>query len=276
MQKTIFITGASSGIGNAAARLFAANHWNVVATMRTPSEASPLAQLPNVLLPPLDVQNPQSIDRAVAAAVDRFGRVDALVNNAGFSVFGVFETISPDKIREQFDVNVFGVMNVTRALLPHFRQNKSGLIINISSRGGIVGLPMNSLYCASKFALEGFSESLSYELASQNITIKLVQPSGGATNTNFSQRMSAELSQNAPIPDYQDFIAKTTAVFATMRSARMISSDDVAQVILQAATDGSSQLRYPVGYDNPPFIKARRELADQPYIDFMRSHFKKT
>jgi NAD(P)-dependent dehydrogenase (short-subunit alcohol dehydrogenase family) len=183
MKKTVLITGASTGIGVAAARVFAGNDWNVIATMRQPAADSELARLPDVSVTRLDVQDRESIDAAVADGVERFGRIDALINNAGFSLFGVFEAISREKIQEQFDVNIFGLMDVTRALLPHFRRNKSGLIINISSRAGLVGLPMISLYCAAKYALEGFSEALAYELASQSIVIKIVEPSGGVTGT---------------------------------------------------------------------------------------------
>src|SRR5208283_4346407 len=168
-----------------AAKAFAGNDWNVIATMRQSAADSELASLPRVLVTRLDVQDRESIDAAVADGVERFGRIDALINNAGFSLFGVFEAISREKIQEQFDVNVFGVMDVTRALLPHFRRNKGGLIINISSRAGLVSLPLISIYCATKFALEGFSESLASELASQNITVKIIEPSGGVTGTNF-------------------------------------------------------------------------------------------
>lgn len=153
MKKTVLITGASSGIGKAAAKCFAENGWNVIATMRAPETETELSALQSVLVTRLDVQDQPSIEQAIRAGIARFGKIDALINNAGFSVFGLFEAISREKVREQFDVNVFGVMGVTRAILPHFRENGGGLILNISSRGGIVGLPMNSMYCASKFAL---------------------------------------------------------------------------------------------------------------------------
>ena len=249
MKKTVLITGASTGIGLAAARVFAGNDWNVIATMRQPAADSELARLPGVLVTRLDVQDRESIDAAVADGVERFGRIDALINNAGFSLFGVFEAISREKIQEQFDVNVFGLMDVTRALLPHFRRNKSGLIINISSRAGLVGLPMISLYCAAKYALEGFSEALAYELASQNIVIKVVEPSGGVTGTSFSQRMAQEKTAGAAPADYAEFMARTSAIFATMQAARKTTADDVARVIYEAATDGSSRFRYFIGED---------------------------
>ncbi|HYA88225.1 MAG TPA: SDR family NAD(P)-dependent oxidoreductase [Nitrospirota bacterium] len=146
----------------------------------------------NVLVTRLDVQDQESIYRAIEAGIVRFGRSDALINIAGFGLAGVFEPIPRGKVLEQFDINVFGVMEVTRVILPHFRKQMGGLIINISSRAGIVGLPMLSLYCAAKYALEGFSESLAYELASQNNVVKNVEPSGGVSITNFSERMGRE------------------------------------------------------------------------------------
>jgi NAD(P)-dependent dehydrogenase (short-subunit alcohol dehydrogenase family) len=273
MKRTVLITGASSGLGKAAARLFASKGWNVVATMRDPAAEADLVQLGDVLVTRLDVQDRNSIEQALEAGIGRFDRIDALINNAGFSLLGVFEAISPEKIQEQFDVNVFGVMDVTRAILPHFRANKSGVIINISSRGGLVGLPMISLYCATKYALEGFSESLAYELASQNIVVKIVEPSGGVTGTNFSERMSKEHARDASLAGYDEFVTRTAAAFAGMQSARKTSADDVAQVIFDAAIDGTARLRYFIGEDVGNFVKAKREMSDQDHVEFMRSRF---
>jgi NAD(P)-dependent dehydrogenase (short-subunit alcohol dehydrogenase family) len=273
MNNTILITGASSGIGKAAARLFAARGWNVVATMRAPEKEKELARSENILLTKLDVQDRAGIKRALDAGLGKFGRVDALINNAGFSLAGVFEANTPEKIREQFDVNLFGVMDVTRAVLPHFRRNKKGLIINVSSRAGLVGLPMLSLYCASKFALEGFTEALAYELASQNIIVKIVEPSGGVTGTNFPERVGREGAKLEAPMDYADYIARTNAVFSRMQAARKISADEVAEVIYGAATDGANRLRYFIGEDVGNFVHARREMSEQDYIKFMRAQF---
>jgi NAD(P)-dependent dehydrogenase (short-subunit alcohol dehydrogenase family) len=273
VKKTVLTTGASSGIGNATAKLFAGNGWNVIATMRNPAAETELAQLSNVLVAQMDVRDRDSISRTIKGGIARFGKIDGLINNAGFSLSGIFEAIPRDKIQEQFDVNVLGVMDVTRAILPHFRKNQGGLIINISSRGGLVGLPMISLYCATKFALEGFSESLAYELASQNIVVKIIEPSGGVSGTNFSKRMSEERTQNAPLADYDRFIADTNAGFAGMRAKRMVGADEVAQVIYGAAMDGTNRLRYFTGEDTGDFVKAKREMSDQGFIDFMRTRF---
>jgi NAD(P)-dependent dehydrogenase (short-subunit alcohol dehydrogenase family) len=273
MAKTVFITGASSGIGKAAAQLFAARGWNVAATMRDPAAGADLTDLANVAVEQLDVTDQPSIRPVVARAIDRFGRIDALINNAGFSLYGVFESLPSDKIREQFDVNVFGLMDMTRALLPHFRQNRAGTIVNISSRAGLVGMPMISLYCASKFALEGFSEALALELASQNIAVKIVEPSGGVGATNFLARMSGEQVRDPGLSDYDGFSARMQAAGAGRPVAPAVSAEDVAEVVYTAATDATDRLRYFTGADTGDFVKAKREMSDQDFVDFMRSRF---
>ncbi|MCY1018985.1 SDR family oxidoreductase [Pyxidicoccus sp. MSG2] len=272
MKKTVLITGTSTGFGRSAALLFAREGWNVIATMRSPDAGDALARLDDVLVTRLDVQDRASIEQALAAGLARFGRIDALVNNAGFGLFGVFESLSREKLQEQFDVNVFGVMDVTRAVLPHFRKQQSGLVINISSGAGVFTLPMSSAYCASKFALEGFSEALSYELASQNIVVKIVEP-GGVLSTDFGKRSGAEAAGAAPPADYAKFLAGAETVFAGLRAGRLATSEEVAEVIFRAATDGTDQLRYVATKDIEPLVQARRETSEPEYIAFMRSRF---
>ncbi len=271
MSKTVLITGTSSGIGKASVALFTSKGWNVVATMRRPEEST-LEPSGQVLVTRLDVEDQTSIATAIAAGIERFGRIDALVNNAGYGQYGVFEALSREQVQTQFDVNVFGVMDVTRAILPHFRANKAGMVINVSSGAGIFGLPMISLYCASKFALEGWSEALSYELLSQNIGVKLVLPHGGVTETQFSERQAERQASGTPA-DYADFVARTNAHFASMGAARSMSSSDVAQIVIKAATDGTDTLRYFVGDDERGIVKARYELSEADYIAFMRGKF---
>ena len=271
-KKTVLITGTSSGFGKTAARLFAKKGWNVVATMRRPETEKELGGLEDMLVARLDVQDQSSIAEAIEAGIARFGRIDALINNAGFGLYGLFEATAVEKVREQFDVNVFGVMDVTRAILPHFRKNKRGLILNVSSGAGVFTLPMISLYCASKFALEGFSESLSYELASQNIIVKIIEP-GGVVSTNFGKRSGREAAQNASLKDYDAFVARTNAIFAGLRAARLASEEDVAEVMFEAATDGTDRLRYLATADIAPLVKARRETSEPEYIALMRSQF---
>lgn len=270
MTSTVLITGCSTGFGAATARLFQARGWNVVATMRSPESGAALAALDNVLVTRLDVQDPATIESAVSEGIARFGRIDVLVNNAGFGLFGVFETTPRAKILEQFEVNLFGLMDVTRAILPHFRANRAGVVVNISSGAGVFALPMISLYCASKFALEGFSEALSYELSSLGIAVKIVEP-GGVTSTDFGRRSGEEAAGALALPDYEPFVAATNAVFAGLRASRAnATSEEVAEVVFTAATDGTDQLRYVATDDIRPLVAARRETCEADYLAFMR------
>ncbi len=255
MKKTVLITGCSSGVGQASAKLFAAQGWNVIATMRRPEADAELGRLPDILVARLDVQDRDSIRSAIEAGITRFGRIDALINSAGFGLFGIFEATPREKIEEQFAVNVFGVMEVTRAILPHFRANKDGLILNVSSGAGVFTLPLLSLYCGSKFALEGFSEALSWELAAQHITVKIIEP-GGIANTNFGSRSGREAALVDRIPDYDGFVAQASLFFEELRRSRLGTAQEVAQVIFTAATDGHNQLRYVATHDIKPWIDA--------------------
>ena len=274
MAKTVLITGASSGIGKATAKLFSQQRdWNVVATARTPAQAGFFGE--GVLVLKLDVTDPKSIDEALVTTYNTFGGIDLLINNAGYGQYGLFEAISAEQAKAQFDVNVFGVMNVTRAALPFLRAKGGGGVINIGSGAGLYTLPLMSLYCASKFALEGFSEALAYELASQNIFVKLVEPHGGVTETKFMERQNAD----AALPDdalaaYDAYVEKVRQAFAGFAAARTISAEDVAAVIFKAATDGRDDLRYLVGNDTRGFVAAWDGLANADYVDYMRSKFK--
>jgi NAD(P)-dependent dehydrogenase (short-subunit alcohol dehydrogenase family) len=272
MPKTVIITGCSSGLGKASALDFARKGWNVIATMRELETATDFGGLDNVLVTRLDVQDTVSISTAIETGISRFKSIDVLVNNAGFGLFGVFESTPVEKIKEQFGVNVFGAMDTIRAILPHFRERKQGLILNVSSGAGVFTLPMLSLYCSSKFALEGFSESLSYELASQNIGVKIVEP-GGVVSTDFGKRSGQEAAQNSPPPSYASFVTYTNSIFQNLRSTRSATEQDVADVIYTAATDGSNQLRYVATEDIKPLVKYRRETSEEEYIAFMRSQF---
>ena len=153
--KTIFITGASSGIGKETAKLFQSKGWNVIATMRNPENESELKQLENVLVTKLDVLDLDSIQKAFTEGVQEFGSIDVLLNNAGYGAYGPLEAISRDQVLRQFNTNVIGLLDVTKTVLPHFRRNKKGIIINISSMGGKVTFPLGSLYHGTKFAVEG-------------------------------------------------------------------------------------------------------------------------
>lgn len=273
MSKTVLITGASSGIGKATTTYFAERGWNVSSTMRNPQEDPKIPSLPNVFLSQLDVQDAASIKASIDATIARFGKIDVLVNNAGYGQYGLFEAVSEEIVYEQFDVNVFGPMRVIRHLLPHLRQNGGGTIINLSSGAGIFTLPMMSMYAASKHALEGFSESLSYELGSQKIAVRIVEPHGGVTNTAFNARAASSNANDPTLGSYNEYAARIGESFKKMSDARTISSEDVAKVIFEAATDTSDRLRYLVGNDTRGFIAARYEKSEQDYVRFMRSKF---
>jgi NAD(P)-dependent dehydrogenase (short-subunit alcohol dehydrogenase family) len=233
MTKTVLVTGSSSGLGRATAALFQANGWRVVATMRDTSDAGELARLPEVLTARLDVLDQSSIDAAIGAGIERFGRIDALVNNAGYGAYGALELTSIDEIRRQFDVNVVGLLATTRAILPHFRANGGGAVVNVSSIGGRVTFPLGALYHGSKFAVEGLSESLQYELGAIGVRVKLVEP-GGMT-TDFGGR-SLAFSNDVAVVEYQPLVNATLASLGPMM-ANGSDPAEIAEVVYRAAID---------------------------------------
>ncbi|HWV72248.1 MAG TPA: SDR family oxidoreductase [Pseudosphingobacterium sp.] len=266
-MNTILVTGASAGIGKATVRKFANQGWNVIATMRSPEKEQELTQLENVLVVRLDVEDIGSIKDAIDSGIERFGKIDVLVNNAGILVIGAFELATEEQVKKQFDVNFFGVLAVTRAILPHFRANRSGTIINISSQGGLVGFPTMSLYHASKFALEGFSEAISHELLAQNILVKLIEPGSTATN-NWSSFIFAK---NEAIVDY-DAVGKETLDNWTKYDTDPSAPEDIANTIFLAANDKTDSLRYMVGKDTELYY-GMRQKGDRAFINYMRQRF---
>jgi len=262
MKKTVLITGASSGFGKAAAKLFDANNWNVIATMRSPEKETELTTLSKVFITQLDVTDKLSIQNAVAAGIQKFGKIDVLVNNAGYGALGALEAATEDQVKQQFDVNLFGLIEVTKAVLPGMRQQKSGVIINISSVGGRITFPFCSLYHATKFAVEGLTESLQYELNPLGIYLKIVEP--GGYKTEFAGRSMA-LFGTVGLDDYQPAFGKFAAILDDWPMSENIG--EVADVIYEAATDGSEKLRYPVGHDAAPLIAARQQMDD---VDFKK------
>ena len=250
-MRTVLITGASSGIGAAAVAEFGRSGWNVVATMRHPG-AGPWQPGDTRLVTRLDVEDPDSVAAAVEAAAARFGGIDALVNNAGYGQYGIFEALSPELVQRQFAVNVLGPMAVMRAVLPGMRQAGHGVIVNVSSGAGLYGLPMASAYCASKYALEGFSEAVSYELRGVGIAVKLVIPHGGVGGTSFGQ---GSATPAVPAP-YDAWATASITAAATRPSPEPVPAEDVAAVIYQAATDDTDRLRYLVGNDARGLIAA--------------------
>ncbi len=267
MEKTVLITGASSGFGKETARLFQGKGWNVIATMRSPEAETELSGLKNVLVLRLDVTDKQSIEYAVTAGIEKFGGIDVLVNSAGYGLMGVFESTSGEQMRQQYAVNVFGLMEVTQAVLPIMRKSKKGTIINISTFGGVTAGQFSSLYNSSKFAVEGFSEALSHELAFLNISVKIVEP--GSVSTNFRNGM---IMVENKIEDYNSelstFIPRFSKRTQHLRKAR---SEEVAQTIYEAATDGALKLRYVVGEDAQFYVELKYKNSEQDFLNIMRN-----
>jgi len=237
---TVMITGCSSGYGLETARYFLAQGWNVVATMRTPRQDI-LPRSERLRIVALDVTDPQSI----AAALAESGPIDVLVNNAGIGVVGAFEATPMSYVRKVFDTNTFGVMAMTQAILPQFRQQKSGVVVNVTSSVTLAPMPMAAAYTGSKMAIEGFTGSLAHELESFNVRVKLVEPGYGPT-TRFSQNTELNIDDLIPEP-YQPF---ARPIFAAFANPVMVTREaDVAEAIWLAANDVSGQLRFPAGPD---------------------------
>lgn len=243
-SSVVLITGASSGIGKETALYFANRGWKVIATMRTPDKAHPdLATHNNITVLPLDVVEKESIDHTLKESIKLFGHIDAIVNNAGYGAVGAFEAANDEQIRRQFDTNVFGVMNVIRAILPHFRSRRQGTIINVASMGGRITFPIYSIYHGTKWAIDGFSESLQYELAPLGIRVKIIEP--GAIKTDFYDR-SMDVLRKEGLTDYDRYVE--IAFRNSQREGEKAPGPlIVARSIYQAATDNSSRLRYVTG-----------------------------
>lgn len=255
--KTIVITGASSGIGKATARLFLDKGWNVVATMRNPAAEKDLTEQARLKLMALDVQDPEGPKAAVAGAIKAYGRIDVWLNNAGYGAFGPVEAGTRKEIERQFDVNVFGLIACVQAVAPHFRERRAGVLINVSSIGGIMTVPAFAVYNATKFAVEGLSEGLWHELGTFGIKVKVIEP--GAIKTDFGGR-SQDVWDVSRAPDYAPFMDKIKK--ARARYTKNSSSPElVAEVIYRAATDPTDRMRYPVGADARRLIPLRRLLG---------------
>ena len=256
MTPCVFITGASSGIGLATAEYFLSKGWNVAASMRDPAKESALGAHPQLMRPQLDVSDPNSIAKAVEAVLAQWGRIDVLINNAGYGLIGPIEAADDAQIRQQFEVNVFGLMAVTRAVLPAMRAAGCGTLVNISSMAGYACFPYYSLYHAGKWAVEGFSESLRYELEPFGIRVKLVEP--GLIKTDFHTRSKVSVSAGP-------YAQHAEQAMARMDKFHRLSSpvERAAAKIYQAATDPGAKLRYPFGWDAKTLYLLKRVIPDR-------------
>lgn len=269
MKKTILITGCNNGIGRVTAKYFHTKGWNVAATVRTnPKQDQELNALDNMLVAELDVTKEDTIKAAVKATIGRFGKIDVLLNNAGCGIYGVLESIPESDIRQQFDVNVIGTLMVIQNVLPFMRAQGEGIILNVSSMAGKVTFPLGTLYHGSKFAVEGMSEAMSYELESIGIKVKLIQP--GMVNTNFSARASASLNFDRLQKEYYPFLAKCMPAMQKLQ-ANHCEPIKVTETIYKAATDGTNQMRYVIGEDAQQLITSRMQMSDDAYLSMVRN-----
>jgi NAD(P)-dependent dehydrogenase (short-subunit alcohol dehydrogenase family) len=259
--KTVFITGTSSGIGLETALYFFERGWNVVATMRNPDQRrTPLHEkgLPDLVH--LDVTDTASIRDAVRYALDKYQRIDVLVNNAGYALYGPFEATTQEQIARQFNTNVFGLMEVVREVLPVFRQQKSGVLINMSSLTGRVGFPLFALYTSTKWAVEGFTEALRYELKPLNIKVKLIEP--GIMKTDFHDRSMESADCTAFAEDYGDIVKRCERNVGEAARGTSAEPRVVAQTVYRAATDDSFRVRYIAG-NFARLVSAMRRLLPE-------------
>jgi short-subunit dehydrogenase len=265
-ESVAVVTGCSTGNGLETSLLLAKNGFYTYATMRNPDKSTRIKEIAiNENLPlevsQLDVTDDKSIANAIDIIVNRHQRIDVLVNNAGYEHHGAVEELSMDEIRAQFETNFFGAVRVMKAVLPIMRKQRKGTIVNVSSIGGIIGVPLNSAYVGSKFALEGFSESMKYELEGFDIKVILIEP--GAVKTNYLD--NAKQAQKAMNPDspYAEFSKKMSAgVRERFKDASSSSPYQVAEVILSAIKSEKPNTRYLVGNDAIAIKERRKSRSD--------------
>ena len=230
-----------------------------------PDEAGDWTSQTNTIALRLDVTDPASIRAALAASIAKFGGVDAVVNNAGYGLVGPFEASTAAQVERQLATNVTGLMNVCREIIPHFRERRAGTIINVASMGGRVTFPLYSVYHASKWAVEGFSEALVYELSPFDIRVKIIEP--GPIKTDFYGR-SMDVMTRPGLTAYDEFVDKAMPVMQ-QAGATAPGPELVAKAIWRAATDRSGRLRYPV--NSRAILWARHLLGTRLFMAIVRS-----
>jgi NAD(P)-dependent dehydrogenase (short-subunit alcohol dehydrogenase family) len=268
---TVLITGCASGMGEAAARLLVDKGWRVFATSRNADDLASLAARGCETID-LTVGDESSMTAAVNAVVARAGRIDALVNNAGFSLSGALETLPIDQVRRQFDTNVFGLLRMCQLVLPHMRKAGSGRIVNISSMGGTLTFPGGGAYHASKYAVEALSDALRFEVAGFGIQVVVVQP--GIIRTGFAEA-AMPASDSGPYGAFNAAVAAATRdVYEKGMLARLGGdADDVARVIERALTTRRPKARYHVSASATMMINQRRLMSDGLWDAFLRTNF---
>jgi NAD(P)-dependent dehydrogenase (short-subunit alcohol dehydrogenase family) len=267
MTKVAVVTGSSSGIGHETSLLLARNQITTYATMRNVSKSDELRDIASkekipLKVAQLDVNDDSSVNNAINHIIKENGRIDILVNNVGYDLFGSLEESNLEEIKQQFETNVFGVIRTTKAVIPTMRKQGNGTIVNISSVGGTVGLfPFTSAYHASKFAIEGFTESLRQELADFNIRIILIEP--GSISTNFAMNIKTAKGFDLNKSPYAKLAQQVLKGFESIPNMYTSQPSKVAQTILNVLNSPNPVLRNPVGKDAESIFKARDQLSDK-------------
>ena len=266
-QKVIFITGSSSGLGRAAAKLFTSRGWKAIATMRHPNSEKELTKIAGVTLMALDTTDLHQI-QTVAEQVVSSGRVDVVFNNAGYGLAGALEGLTDDQILRMVNTNMLGTIRTTKAFIPHFREKKSGLFINTTSIGGLMTVPFNSIYHATKWALEGWSESMAFELGQFGIGMKTIEP--GGMKTDFFIR-SFDTGRH---PAYDALVNRVMGVITDPKQMATYSTpEQIAEVVYEAATDEKDQLRYVAGEDAKAMYAMRLQMGDEAFRKAINQQF---
>src|ERR671921_2988285 len=275
ITRVAVVTGSSSGIGFETSLMLARNGFQTYATMRDPDKGENTKSIATkenlpIHIEQLDVTDNKSVTNAIQAIVSKANSIDVLVNNAGYALTGAFEDLAIEEIKAQYETNLFGLIRTTQAVLPIMRKQKSGTIVNISSGAGRFGYPGGSAYLSTKFAVEGLSESMAYELEPFGIKVILVEP--GVIKTNVANGMViAEKSQNPNSPYFQIMQKMSTSFEHMLENAS--SPDVVAKVVLQAVTSENPSLRYLAGKDVEMWIEAKRNMSDDQFYKMIKQSF---
>lgn len=271
--KVAIVTGSSSGIGYATSLLLARNRFHTYATMRNTEKSADIQEIANKEKLPLqviqlDVNDDASIRNSIKRVERENERIDVLVNNAGYGLVGAFEDLSVEEIKSQFETNFFGVIRLTQQVLPIMRKQKSGTIVNVSSGAGRIGFPAMSAYVSSKFALEGLSESMSYELEPFGIKVIIIEP--GVIRTNFKKNsvMSKKSLDNSSISPYSSIIQKIDSSISSIIE-HATRPEEVAKAILHAITSNNPELRYLVGNDMIMMAETKKNMSDEDFRKMM-------
>ena len=271
-QKVSIVTGSSSGIGLETALTLARNGYFTYATMRNPEKDAPIKNaLKKENLPikviQLDVIDDESLKNAIDQVTSEAGRIDVLVNNAGYGLVGALEELSMEEIKAQYETNLFGLVRVIQAVLPTMRKQRSGRILNLSSGAGLFGYPGGSAYVSSKFAVEGLSESMAYELEPFGIRVILIEP--GFVQTNFANSMVIAKKAQDPTSPYSQIMQRIAASCSELAKSGS-SADLVANVILDAATNPNPRLRYLVGKDVEAWAASKKSMDESEFFNMIK------